>query len=78
MNLGILETLLSVLLLSKILGKKYFVWSDNVFIYETKCLSRPLGDHWLRLGVCVHLYFSMVTTAPSFWGPAGLQTNKQT
>lgn len=31
------------------------MWSDNVFIYETKCLSEPPEDLWLHFGVCVHL-----------------------
>lgn len=42
-------------LLRKRLGRKCFVWSDNVFIYETKCLSEPPEDLWLHFGVCVHL-----------------------
>lgn len=54
------------------------MWSDNVFIYETKCLSKPPEDLWLHFGVCAFVLLSMITTAPSFWGPAGLQSNKQT
>lgn len=27
------------------------MWSDNVFIYETKCLSKPPEDLWLHFGV---------------------------
>lgn len=55
--MGKLETLLGVRLLRKRLDMKYFVWSDNVFIYETKCLSKPPEGLWLHFGVCVHLCY---------------------